>query len=103
MQRSGWTLVVTAVISAIAAACVAQPPAAVQPPAVAAATPAPETARLPYSSTYQPGESGAILIRNATILTGTGTRLDGGEVLIENGRIAAIGSAIRAPDGVAAR
>jgi imidazolonepropionase-like amidohydrolase len=99
MTRSGWRLFLAAVCSSVAAACVAQPPAAVQP-AAAAAAPAPEPARLPYSSTYQTGGSvSPILIRHATILTGTGTRLDGGDILIENGRIAAIGTELAAPDG----
>jgi imidazolonepropionase-like amidohydrolase len=98
LQRSGWRLFLTAASSAIAAACGAQPPSAPQP--ADAASPAPESARLPYSSTYQPGDSGApILIRNATILTGTGTRLEDGAVLIENGRIAAVGGELAAPDG----
>jgi imidazolonepropionase-like amidohydrolase len=99
LTRSGWNLFFAAACSAVAAACVAQPPAAVQP-AAAATAPAPEPARLPYSSTYQAGGSGApILIRNATVLTGTGTRIDGGDVLIESGRIAAVGSELAAPAG----
>ena len=97
MTRSGWRLFLAAVCSAVAAACVAQPPAAVPS---AAAAPAPTAARLPYSSTYQPGKPGTpILIRNATILTGKGTRLDGSNLLIENGRIAAIGGELAGPDG----
>ncbi|HUG03349.1 MAG TPA: amidohydrolase [Steroidobacteraceae bacterium] len=100
MTRSGWKLCLSAVCAATATACAIQPEAVPGP--AAAASPAPEPARLPYSSTYQAGASGApILIRNATILTGTGTRLDGGDLLIENGRIAAIGSKLTAPDGAA--
>ena len=33
------------------------------------------------------------------MLTGTGTRVDGGDVLIVNGRIEAIGKNLRAPEG----
>lgn len=58
-----------------------------QPPAI----------RAPYSSTYQPPPSGVTLIRNATVLTGAGERIDGGDVLIANGRIAGVGTALTAP------
>lgn len=53
----------------------------------------------PYPSTYEPRPSGTTLITNATILDGVGGKIDRGSVLIENGRIAAIGSDIEAPDG----
>jgi imidazolonepropionase-like amidohydrolase len=39
------------------------------------------------------------LIRGATVLTGTGTRIDGGDVLIVDGRIAAVGTQLNAPAG----
>jgi imidazolonepropionase-like amidohydrolase len=56
--------------------------------------------RAPYSSTYAAPEQGAaVLIRNATVLTGTGGRIDGGDVLFENGRIAAVGSSLTVPAG----
>ena len=45
----------------------------------------------PFPSTYRPFPSGATLIRNATVLTGTGVRIDGGSVLIQDGRIAEVG------------
>jgi imidazolonepropionase-like amidohydrolase len=41
------------------------------------------------------------LIRNATVLTGTGERVDGGDVLMVDGRIAAVGRSLAAPDGAA--
>ena len=53
----------------------------------------------PYPSTYQPAKSGPTLIRNATVLTGTGERLDGADVLIVDGRISAVGRALQAPAG----
>ncbi len=40
----------------------------------------------PFASTYKPWPSGTTLIRNATVLTGTGERIDGGSVLIEGGQ-----------------
>jgi imidazolonepropionase-like amidohydrolase len=50
----------------------------------------------PFPSTYQPTASQPILIRNATVLDGTGRRLDGADVLMRDGRIAAVGSALAA-------
>jgi imidazolonepropionase-like amidohydrolase len=41
----------------------------------------------PYPSTYAPLPSDPVLIVNATILTGTGERIDGGSLLISDGRI----------------
>jgi imidazolonepropionase-like amidohydrolase len=57
----------------------------------------------PYPSTYVPYPSGATLITGATILTGTGERINNGAVLIEGGKIRAIGAAnaVNAPQGAA--
>jgi imidazolonepropionase-like amidohydrolase len=52
----------------------------------------------PYASTYAPLPSEPVLIVNATVLTGTGQRIDGGSVLLADGRIRAIGAqAVEAP------
>ena len=53
----------------------------------------------PYPSTYQRVPSAAVLIRNATVLTGTGERLDGSDVVMDQGRIVAIGKGLQAPQG----
>ncbi len=55
----------------------------------------------PFPSTYQPYPSNPVLITGATILTGTGARIDNGSILLQGGRIAAIGAgnAIQAPEG----
>jgi imidazolonepropionase-like amidohydrolase len=45
----------------------------------------------PYPSTYRPLPAGPILIVNATLLTGTGQRIDGGSLLLERGRISQVG------------
>ncbi len=58
-----------------------------------------ESAGPAFESTYQPLPSGTTLIRNATVLTGTGKRIDGGDVLIEAGVIASVGKRARAPGG----
>lgn len=54
----------------------------------------------PFPSTYEPFPGGRTLIRRATVLTGTGERIDDGAVLIENGRIARVGptASIQAPN-----
>jgi imidazolonepropionase-like amidohydrolase len=51
---------------------------------------------VPYASRYKPLASGATLLQGATVLTGTGDRLDDTDVLMRDGRIAAIGSNIDA-------
>ena len=49
-----------------------------------------------YASRYKPLASGATLLQGATVLTGTGERLDNTDILMRDGRIAAIGSNIDA-------
>src|SRR3546814_6748189 len=51
----------------------------------------------PYPSTYAPIASPPVLISGATVLTGTGTRLDGADVLLQDGKVAAIGTGLTAP------
>ena len=70
------------------ACCVAAPAAA-----------APRFTDDPYPSTYRPLPSEPVLLRNATVLTGTGQRLEGADVLMLDGRIAAVGAALQAPAG----
>jgi imidazolonepropionase-like amidohydrolase len=53
----------------------------------------------PYASTYRPLPSPATVIRNATILTAAGPIIERGSILLENGRIAAVGESVTAPDG----
>jgi imidazolonepropionase-like amidohydrolase len=68
-----------------------------------AAAAAPELAAEPYPSTYRPLPSQPTLIVNATILTGTGQRIEGGSLLMTEGRIEAVtdsSSRMRATDAV---
>jgi imidazolonepropionase-like amidohydrolase len=51
----------------------------------------------PYASTYQPAPAKTTLIRNATILTAAGPQIDGGSVLLQNGKVAAVGQTVNAP------
>jgi imidazolonepropionase-like amidohydrolase len=53
----------------------------------------------PYGSTYQPPPSAATIIRNATILTGAGPVIEGGSVLLQDGKISAVGRTVTAPAG----
>ena len=55
-------------------------------------------AQQPFASTYRPVASGPVLIRNATVLTGSGARLEGADVLMRDGRIAGVGVNLDAGD-----
>ena len=55
--------------------------------------------RDPYPSTYTPRPSETVFITNATVLDGVGNLIENGSVLLEDGRIAAVGADIEAPDG----
>jgi imidazolonepropionase-like amidohydrolase len=54
-------------------------------------------ASAPFPSTYQVPANSPVLIQGATVLTGTGERLDGTDILIANGHIQAIGKGLAAP------
>jgi len=51
----------------------------------------------PYPSTYHAVPSAPVIIRGATVLTGTGQRLDDTDVLLQNGHVAALGRNLEAP------
>ena len=51
----------------------------------------------PYPSTYHAVPAAPVIIRDATVLTGTGERLEEADVLLRNGRVAAIGRDLEAP------
>ncbi len=51
----------------------------------------------PYPSTYKPSASRPTLIRNVTILTAAGPRIENGAVLMRDGKIAAVGRTVDAP------
>jgi imidazolonepropionase-like amidohydrolase len=52
-----------------------------------------------FPSTYQVPVNAPVLIQGATVLTGTGERLDSADVLIADGRIQAVGKGLAAPAG----
>lgn len=53
-------------------------------------------APVPFPSTYQPLPSTPVLLRNATLLTGTGERIEGGSVLLRDGKIESVGQNVEA-------
>ena len=58
---------------------------------------APPLVANPYASTYQALPSRTTVIRNATILTAAGPVLERGAVLLQNGKVAAVGQDVSAP------
>ena len=54
----------------------------------------------PYPSTYQAMPSQQMLIKNATVLTGTGERIEQGDVLIIDGKISQVGKGLTAEDAL---
>ncbi|MEM1106656.1 MAG: amidohydrolase [Pseudomonadota bacterium] len=52
----------------------------------------------PFPSTYTPLESSTLVIRGAIILDGAGGQIEGGMVLVEAGRISAVGMDLDLPD-----
>ncbi|WP_240097363.1 amidohydrolase [Thermomonas flagellata] len=83
--------IAAAVLAALLAGCAGAPqkPAAAGKPYDFAAD--------PYPSTYRPVASAPVLLQHATVLTGTGQRLDDADVLLRDGRIAAVGRGLDAP------
>src|SRR5690606_26340908 len=53
-----------------------------------------------FPSTYERREAPPVLIRNATVLTAAGPRIETGSVLMRDGKIVAVGRDIDAPPGV---
>lgn len=51
----------------------------------------------PYGSTYEPLASRTTVILNATILTAAGPAIERGAVLLQNGKVAAVGPTVNAP------
>lgn len=54
----------------------------------------------PFPSTYQPLPSVATLIQHVTLYTGTGEEIDDGDVLLKDGKVAAVGKGLKADPGV---
>lgn len=56
-------------------------------------------AKLPFPSTYKALPSKPTLLKNATLLIGNGERIDNGSVLLQDGKILAVGTDLAVPDG----
>ncbi|MCD9028769.1 amidohydrolase [Luteimonas sp. BDR2-5] len=65
----------------------------------AAATASAAAASVAYPGTYRPIAAAPVLIAGATVLTGDGQRLEDSDVLLQDGRIAAVGRNLDAPAG----
>jgi imidazolonepropionase-like amidohydrolase len=80
---------------AVVCGCASRGPAGVQSQPVRDAA----GERDAWASTYQPFESVPTLIRGGTVMTGAGEVMAGGQVLVVDGRIAAVGMNVQAPAG----
>jgi imidazolonepropionase-like amidohydrolase len=56
-------------------------------------------AKDPYPSTYAVQNSAPVLLQDGTVLVGNGTRLEHADVLLQNGKVAAVGAHLTAPAG----
>jgi imidazolonepropionase-like amidohydrolase len=88
MNRRILALLPCALLAACAGAPLQKAPAAPREPA-----------KVVYPSTYKVAVAPPTLIRGGTVLTGSGARLDGTDVLLADGRIAAVGRGIAVPPG----
>lgn len=61
-------------------------------------SPASDSPAAAFASRYQPLPSADTLLQGATVLTGTGERLENADVLIQDGKIAAVGTELDAGD-----
>ena len=59
----------------------------------------PEAWKNPFPSTYQPLPSPAVVIRGGTVMTAAGRVIPGGELLLVDGKIAAVGERVEVPAG----
>ena len=57
----------------------------------------PQSTQNPYASTYQPPPTRATVIRNATILTAAGPVIERGSIVLQNGKVAAVGASVAEP------
>jgi len=80
------------------AGCAARAPQPASSPSPAAGPATGSWERPQYPSTYRRHPSSPVLIRNATILTAAGPEMSGASILLRDGKIVALGSAIAAPD-----
>jgi imidazolonepropionase-like amidohydrolase len=90
-------LIALGALGALGAGCASQPEAPAPTPAKEA--PPAASKPVPFPSTYAPAPGAPTVIRHATVLTGTGERLEEADVLIVAGRIEAVGRNLAVPAG----
>lgn len=88
---------IAALVATVLPALVLAPALAADAPASAPKKAASRFAQDPYASTYRAIASPPVLIQGATVLTGTGTRLDGADVLMRDGKVVAVGANLDVP------
>jgi imidazolonepropionase-like amidohydrolase len=98
MKRAPYALV----LAAVAACAQGQARPAARPAAAPASPQAAPVPRppAPFPSTYRPFPSTATLIRGGTVMTAAGQVIPNGQVLMVDGKIAAVGATVQAPAGV---
>ena len=89
-------LLLASLAAAVIAGC-ASTPSSTSPDTTTGAKPDAGFTADPYPSTYRRVMSPPVLLQGATVLTGTGSRLDSADVLMRDGRIVAVGTGIDAP------
>src|SRR6059036_4309221 len=87
--------------SAGARTTTAAPPPAPAAPAAAASQETAGAIGPQYPSTYQRHPNPPVLIRNATVMTAAGQEIPNGSIVLEGGRIVAVGTKVDAPAGAA--
>ena len=87
----------SALVLVTAAGCAAGRSARTPATPQAQAPAAPATATNPFPSTYRPFASVPTLLRGGTVMTAAGQIIPNGQVLMVNGRIAAVGATVDAP------
>ncbi|MBJ7498382.1 MAG: amidohydrolase [Sphingopyxis sp.] len=93
MRRAAFVLLTATALAGCAAS--GRP----QPASAPAADAAPVFDRDPYPSTYHAPAVERVALVGATVLTATGEEIANGTVLMEGGKIAAVGASLAVPDG----
>ncbi len=106
-RRSGWRNQATlSCLAILAAGCAAGGPPETGPDSAGTSTNGQGEADLrmlngmpngAWESSYEPLDAGSVLIRGGTVMTAAGEEIQGGDVLLVDGRIEAVGVGLNAP------